>query len=50
MVNDSKVSICLYDIYKVVCSALLVPMEATKKNNPFQFGVIIPNIWIEKTL
>jgi hypothetical protein len=25
-------------------------MEATKKNNPFQFGVITPNIWIEKTL
>ncbi len=50
MVNDSKVSFCWYDIYKVVCSALLVPMEANKKNNPFQFGVITPNIWIEITL
>ena len=25
-------------------------MEATKANNPFQFGGITPNIWIEKTL
>jgi hypothetical protein len=50
VVNDSKVSICWYDIEKVVCSALLVPMEATKENNPFQFGCITPNIWIEKTL
>jgi hypothetical protein len=50
VVNDSKVSICWYDIAKVVCSALLVPMEATKNNNPFQFGGISPNIWIEKTL
>ncbi len=25
-------------------------MEATKENNPFQFGGITPNIWIEKTL
>ena len=25
-------------------------MEATKENNPFQFGGITPNIWIENTL
>ena len=25
-------------------------MEATKENNPIQFGGITPNIWIEKTL
>jgi hypothetical protein len=25
-------------------------MEATKDNNPFQFGGMTPNIWIEKTL
>ncbi len=50
MVNDSKVSICWYDILKVVCSALLVQMKATQENNPFQFGGITQNILIEKTL
>jgi hypothetical protein len=25
-------------------------MEATKENNPYQFGGITLNIWIEKTL
>jgi hypothetical protein len=25
-------------------------MEATKDNNPFQFGGMTPNIWIEKNL
>jgi hypothetical protein len=25
-------------------------MEATKDNNPFQFGGMKPNIWIEKNL
>jgi hypothetical protein len=49
VVIDSKISICWYDI-KVVCSALLVPMEATKDNNPFQFGGMTLNIWIEKNL
>ena len=50
VVNDSKVSICCYDIEKVVCSALLVQMEATKDNNPFQFGGMTLNIWIVKNL
>ena len=50
MVNDSKVSICWYDIQKVVCSALLVPMEATKDNTPIQFVGMTLNIWIEKIL
>ncbi len=50
MVNDSKVSICWYDIEKVACSALLVQMEATKDNNLFQFGGMTLNIWIEKTM
>jgi hypothetical protein len=50
VVKDSKVSICWYDIEKVVCSALLMPMEATEDNNPFQFGGMTPNIWIEKNL
>ncbi len=50
MVNNSEVSICWYDIQKVVCSALLVPMEATKDNNPFQFVGMTLNIWIEKNL
>jgi hypothetical protein len=35
---------------KVVCSALLVPMEATKDNKPFQFGCRTSNIWIENNL
>ena len=39
-----------YDIEKVVCFALLVPMEATKDNNPFQFGGMTLNIWIVKNL
>jgi hypothetical protein len=25
-------------------------MEATEENNPFQFGGMTPNIWIEKNL
>jgi hypothetical protein len=25
-------------------------MEATKDNNPFKFGGMTPNIWIEKNL
>jgi hypothetical protein len=25
-------------------------MEATKNNNPFQFGGMTPNIWMEKNL
>jgi hypothetical protein len=32
------------------CSALLVPIEATKDNSPFQFGGMTLNIWIEKNL
>ncbi len=50
MVNDNKLLICWYDILNVVCSALLVPMEAPKNNNPFQFGGMTLNIWIEKKL
>ncbi len=50
MVNDNKVLICWYDIWKVVCSALVVPVEAIKDNSPFQFGGMTLNIWIEKNL
>jgi hypothetical protein len=28
----------------------MVPMEATKENNPYQFGGITLNIWMEKNL
>jgi hypothetical protein len=28
----------------------MVPIEATKDNNPFQFGGMTLNIWIEKKL
>ena len=49
-VNYDKVFVCLYDMLEVVCSALLVPREATKDNNPFQFEGMTPNIWIEKNL
>jgi hypothetical protein len=34
---------------KAVCSALLVPMKATK-DNPFQIGGMTLNIWIETNL